>query len=87
MFKKQIEMFKSTKDRVNKTISNRFWGNEPAVDRFLLFNRMFGSMFPGQSPKGLAHNRRSSSTMIKYRQKRKKLNRASFESRRKNWRK
>ena len=48
------------------------------------FNRMFGSMFPGRSPKGRHHDK-PSGWMQGYRKKRKKLNRISFESRRNNW--
>ena len=88
MFNKQFQMFRLAKERVSKAIATRFWGtNRVGHDNtldFLDFNRMFGSMFPGRSPKGPQHNK-PSSWKIRYRQKRKRLNRIAFESRRKNW--
>jgi len=82
MFNKQFQMFKLAKEKVSKAIATRFWGKKKETS----FNRMFGSMFPGRSPKGLQHDK-SNSWKIRYRQKRKRLNRIAFESRRKNWRK
>ena len=87
MFNKQFQMFRQAKEKVSKAVATRFWGNDPVPDKFLLFNRMFGSMFPGRSPKGPAHDLRPSGGLIKYRQRRKKLNKIAFESRQKNWRK